>query len=770
MGLACAMLIILYVKDEVSYDRFHKEGDHIYRIVSQNYNESGVPENKDSSTGYLQGPRFIEDIPEIKEYVRLQNGRIDVKVGADIVSQNLLRSDPNFFSMFTFPLLSGNPETCLLEPNSAVISEDMAIRHFGSIDAVGKTMMFKDTESFVPYTVTAVTKRSPQNSSIKFDMILPLKVPQEALANNFNWFNFFLNTFVSLKPESNVELVNGKMQDLYLAQSLEAAKIINDQYGDHGMPPKYYLQPFTDMHLNKELPVQNGLSDAGNPTYSYILSAIAMFILLIACINFVNLTVARSVRRSREIGIRKVVGGKRKQLIFQFLGESFMLCFFAFALALLLVQLTLPIFNGLSNKVLALSYLFDGKLVFGYVALFAITAFLAGFYPALILSKYRPVDTLYGHLMLSGKNYLQKSLVVLQFALASFLIIGTFVIYEQFNFLTTQELGYDDSNLVLLEKHRLTPDELTTFKDRLVSGGNVLEVAAKNGGSWVTVAKVAADKQIRFVHETVSQPYIPTLDIPLKAGRNFSKDHPSDAAQAVLVNEAFVKEAGWEDPIGQTVDFWYNEKKYTVIGVVRDYHYDPLDQMIGPQLFTMTPTNDLGMIYIKIAAGSTTAALGHIGKTFKEMFPLYPYNYNFLEDRNYKNYEAEAKWKQIMLFSAILTIFISCIGLFGLSVLSSEKRTKEIGVRKVLGASVNNVVTTLSKDFIKLVFIALLLSIPMAWIVAGKWLQNYPYRIQLGWQVFVLAALLVVLIALSTICFQAIKAAYANPIKSLRTE
>lgn len=770
LGLACAMLIILYVKDEVSYDRFHEGGEHIYRIVSQNYNESGVPEGKNSSTGFLQGPRFTEDIPDIKEYVRVQSARKDVKIGGEVVSRDLFYADSNFFSMFTFPMVSGNPETCLSEPFSVVISEELAIRQFGTTNAVGKTMMFRDNEDFVPYTVTAVSKKSPQNSSIKFDMLLPLEVPKEDLANNFNWFNFFLNTFVSLKPESNVGLVNDKMQDLYLAQSSDAAKVIKEQYGDDGMPPKYYLQPFTDMHLNKELPAQNGLSDASNPTFSYILSGIAAFILLIACINFVNLTVARSVRRSQEIGIRKVVGGKRKQLIFQFLGESFLLCFLAFALAILLAQLALPIFNGLANKQLSLSLLFDAKLVLGYLALFAITGLLAGFYPALVLSRYSPVDTLYSRFILSGKNYLQKSLVVLQFTLASLLIICTFVIYEQFDFLTTQKLGYDDTDLVLLQKHGLTPNEFETFKGRIVSYGNILDVAGKNDGGWITVAKVKGDKQIEFTYETVNQSYIPALGIQIKDGRNFSEDHPSDASQSVLVNEAFVKEAGWKDPIGQTVDFWYNSEKYTVIGVVKDYHYDSLGQIIRPQLFTMKPSNELGMLYIKIASGSATSSIENIEKVFKEMFPFNPYSYSFLEDRNYQSYEAEAKWKQIMLFSAILTIFISCIGLFGLSVLSAEKRTREIGIRKVLGASINNVVALLSKDFIKLVLVALLISIPVAWSIANKWLENYPYRIHLGWQVFAIASLFVILIALSTISFQSIRAAVANPSDSLKTQ
>ena len=770
LGLACAMLIMLYVKDEVSYDKFHTDVDTIYRVVSAREDKDGN-ERKNSNTGFLQGPVFTDNVPEIDAFVRIQVGRKDVKMDTEVVSEDLLYVDPNFFSMFSFPVVYGNQETSLKDPQSVVISEELATKQFGTTDAVGKTLMLREGEAFVPYTVTAITKKCPQNSSIKFDMLLPFKASNEEMANGENWFNSFLNTFVTVKPGSNLGLVNDKIQKTYLSESAEAAKIISERYGDMGALGVYSLQPFTDMHLNKELPAQNGLSDASNPMYSYILSGIALFVLLIACINFVNLTVARSVRRSKEIGIRKVVGGERKQLIVQFLGESFLLCFFAFALAIVLVQLALPVFNELSNKVLTLSYLFDAKLILGYMALFIVTGLLAGFYPALVLSNYNPVETLYSRFILSGKNYLQKSLVVLQFALASFLIISTLVIYKQFNFLTTQELGYDDSNLVVVEKEGLTRDQFALFKEQLKSDPNIVDVAGKNNGFWFSAAKVNGEQQVNFAYEIVSESYIPMLDIKFVEGRNFSDKHPSDPTHSIIVNESFVKEAGWKNPIGETVDFWYNEgEKYTVIGVVEDYHFYALNQRISSQIFLMKPESSFGEALIKIKPNGATDALNHIAATFKQVFPVNPYSYVFKDDQNKREYEAEAKWKQIMLFSAILTIFISCIGLFGLSVLSAEKRTKEIGIRKVLGASVNHVVTILSKDFIILVVIALVIAVPIAWLVAGQWLQDYPYRIELGWQVFVAAAALVIFIALSTVSFQAIKAAISNPVKSLRTE
>jgi putative ABC transport system permease protein len=767
IGLACAMLIVLYVKDEVSFDLFHKNVNNIYRVVSKS------KDRKDSNTGFLQGPRFAQNVPGIKSFVRVQSGTDDMKMGTDIISQELLYVDSGFFSVFTFPLISGNAKTCLSEPNDVVLSEDIAVKQFGTTDAVGKIIMLKDDSTFVPYKVSAVAKRCPQNSSIQFNVLLPFKESAADAQNNDNWFSSFLNTFVVLDDKANAQTVSNGMQRFYVNDAKQAFREMIEKYGggpDASMG-EYFLQPFTDMHMSTELPAQNGLSNNSNPIYSYILSGIALFVLLIACINFVNLTVARSVKRANEIGIRKVVGSNRKQLIFQFLGESFLLCFIAFAFALILVQLILPVFNDLANKALALSYLFDAKLIVAYVSLFLITSLLAGFYPALILSGYQPVDTLYSRFQLAGKNYLQKSLVVLQFALASFLIIATFTIYSQFNFLTKTNLGYDDSNVVVINKNNLKHSEAAFFKNELLKNSNIIDVAPKNGGMWMTGAKIANDSSLSFNYETVDESYLSTFKIPLIAGRNFSTAYPSDSNNSVLVNESFVKKAGWKNPIGETVNFFYNNNEiYHVIGVVKDYHFHPLNMKIGPQLFTMKNSNAYGTFYIKIKPNSATASLKFIQTEFKKYFPLSPYSYIFKDQEKLQAYESEAKWKQIILFGAILTIFISCIGLFGLSVLSAEKRTKEIGIRKVLGASVQHIVTTLSKDFLKLILIALIISIPLAWIAANKWLENYPYRIDVNWEMFAAACVLVILVALFTVSFQAVKAAIANPVKSLRTE
>src|SRR6187200_885044 len=768
IGLTCALFIMLYVKDEVSFDRFHKNVNHIYRIARK-----ANRINVNGTTGFLQGPRFTQNVPGIKSFVRVQGGVEDIKKGTEVQEQGgVLHVDSNFFSVFTFPLLSGNPATCLTEPHCIVLSEDAAKKYFATTDAVGKVLMIKEDTSFVPYKVTAVAKRCPQNSSLQFDALLPFNVSDADAKDTHNWFNSFLTTFVVLDDKANLQIVEKQMQSFYVADAKETfyEMLKNDGGNPDDIPMgTYFLQPYLNMHLNTELPADNGLTNASNPMYSYLLSGIALFVLLIACINFVNLTVARSVKRAKEIGIRKVMGSDRKQLTFQFLGESFLLCTVAFILAIALVQLLLPLFNELANKALVISYLSDAKLITSYIALYIITGLLAGFYPALVLSGYNPVKTLYSRFQIAGKNYLQKSLAVLQFTLASFLIIATYTIYAQFDFLTKTDLGYDDSNLVILNKNGLKQSDAAVFKNELLKNPNIVGVSVKNSGEWSTGTKNAVSSTVYFAGETVDENYLPLLKIPLIAGRNFSTTFPADAIQSVIVNESFVKAAHWKNPVGETINILGSSNDtYRVIGVVKDYHFASLTKKITPQLFNMN--GSYGTYYIKIKSNTAASSLKWIQKIYQQFYPMNPYAYVFKNDENRKQYADVEKWKQIILFGAILTIFISCIGLFGLSVLSAEKRTKEIGIRKVLGASVPQIVTTLSTDFIKVVAIALIIATPLVYIAANKWLQNYPYRIELSWWLFASAGILVMLIALFTVSFQSVKAAIANPVKSLRTE
>jgi putative ABC transport system permease protein len=767
VGIACCMLIFLYTMDEVSYDRFNTRAANIYHLTATFTSPQGA-EHKISSTGQMHGPGFKEKLPDLQEFVRLQGANYTIKKGNDVFDQDALFTDDNFFSVFTFPLLQGDPKTALKDIHSVVLSEETAEKYFGKKDAVGQILNLKVNDKFQPFTVTAVMKKSSQNSSIKVKMLLPMKFNQLS-DNDTHWINFFLNTFFIVKPGTNIKALEGKINNVFNQEA--ASQLKDEQKNGFNDKVTFGLQPLLQMHTSTDFPADNGLSDASSPVYSYILTGIASFILLIACINFVNLTVARSLKRAKEIGIRKVVGGQRKQLIMQFLGESFILSLIAFVLGIVLVQIGLPFFNTLANKALAFSYLLSFKLVAGYILIFLLTSLLAGFYPALVLSSFNPVQSLYNRQAYAGKNYLSKGLVVLQFTLATFLIISTITIYSQFNYLMHYDLGYNDKNVVSINSFGLDKQKLALFKTELLRDPAIRNVSADQGGRWGTIAHVNNAEKIQFDMKHIDEDYLPLFEVSVLKGRNFSKDMVSDTGNAVLVNESFAKSAGWKKPLGEVVDFFYNKKKYTVVGVVKDYHFLALTEKTPAMLYTMNPQYPYGNIFVKIKnSNNKAAALNHIEKAFKSFFPYIPYQYTFKDAQNAEQYDKESKWKQIVTFGALLTIFISCIGLFGLATLSSERRKKEIGIRKVLGASVEGIVRKLSSDFLKLVILSAVIATPAAWWAMNKWLQNYPYRIRIDAWIFLFAALLVLFIALATVSFQAIKAAIANPVNSLRSE
>jgi len=770
IGLACCMLILLYNKDEVSFDRFHKNAENIYRITSESMDTAGKITRTSGITGMMPGPNFKREIPEIKDFVRVQSERTAVKIGTQIYQQEGNYVDDNFFSVFSFPMKAGDPKLALKDIHSVVLSEEVAKKFFGKANPIGKVIELPTGEerSFENFTVTGIVPRSPQNSSIKIQMLLPMKLNERRQQESEAWLNFFLNTFVVLNPNADLKAVEAKFKKVYETNANEQ---INEAKAKYNMKETfiYGLQPLLDMHLSTKYRSENGLTDASNPMYAQILSAIALFILIIACINFINLTIARSMKRAKEIGIRKVIGGERKQMILQFLGESYLLSLGAFVFAIILTVAVLPVFNELSNKALSFSYLLDIKLIGIYLALFLVTGFLAGFYPALVISRFDPAETLYNRLRFSGKNYLAKGLVILQFTLATFLIIATLTIYSQFNFLTHQDLGYNDKNIVSIETGRMDANKLNLIRQELLKNPAVENVGARQRGFWGTIAK-ASGKDMDFTMQVINDQYLPTYQIPLVKGRNFSPDMPSDSTKSILVNESFVKAAGWKDGIGEVVDFFYDNRKYSVVGVVKDYHYSALTEKIGPELFIKDPRYGYGHLLIKIRPENNSATLKHIESVIKKQHPFEPYEYAFKDEQNLKQYEAENKWKQIMTFAALITIFISCIGLFGLATLSAEKRTKEIGIRKVLGASSAEMIRMLSSDFLKLTILAAIIAIPSAWWAMNKWLENYPYRITMGAGLFAMATIFVIAIALITVSFQAIKAAGANPAKSLRSE
>jgi putative ABC transport system permease protein len=770
LGLAACMLIMLYAKDELSFDRFQEKAPTLYRLVRDEYGPDKNLVSRDGNTGMVHGPSFAREIPEIMQCVRFQGERLSVKVGNQVFEQEGHYADSNFFSVFSFPMLTGDPLKALENPYSVVLSAETAKKLFGTVDAYGKTMELPlgTDRAFIPFKVTGVVPESPLNSSIRISMLLPMSLNTRNGGGDDQWINFYLSSFFLLHPDADTAKVQQKLTAIYAKLAARQIQEAKEKYNFNNTMV-YRLQPFLDMHLSTVYTATNGLNGASSPVYSRILSGIALFILLIACINFINLSVARSLKRSREIGIRKVTGGTRQQLILQFLGESLLLTMLAFMLALLLVQAILPFFNTVANKQLALGYLLDWKLGSGYILLMLFTAFMAGFYPALVLSGFDPATTLYNRTKLTSRNYLSKGLIVLQFALSTFLIVATITIHSQFNYLTQRPLGYNDKNLLTFRTGELQSDRLNSFRTELLKLPQVEKVTARQGGFWFTVARVDG-KEMDFGLEVVDDNYLQTLEIPLVKGRGFSPDFPGDSATSIMVNESFVKKAGWSDPIGKEVDFFYFERKYRVIGVVKDYHYESLLGEIKPQLMIKDPKYRYGLVGVRIREGKAKEALPAIEGLFKQLFPLVPWQYEFKEEQNRRQYESEQRWRQIIAFGAALTILISCIGLFGLATLTAEKRKKEIGIRKVLGASVSSVANRLSVDFLKLVFISALIALPASWWASNKWLENYPFRIEVSAWIMLGALLAVVLVALCTVSYQAIRAAMANPVASLRSE
>jgi putative ABC transport system permease protein len=767
LGLATCMLIILYTKDEVSYDKFHSNANQIYRIATEEVSPNGEI-NKYGITGNMQGPTYKRLMPEVENFVRVQGEEVNIKMGTEIFTQDILKVDSSFFSVFpSFEFKEGTSKSVLRNPTDIVLSEEVAEKYFGKTPALGKSLSINYEGEFKTFKVSAVTKKSPQNSSIKIKLLMANHLDKD---QDKNWVNFFLNTFLVLNKKADINVVTAKMNQYFANEAkMEMAEAKKNWGFDNKL--NFSLQPLLDMHLSTDYPPANGLEDESNPIYSYILTGIAIFILIIACINFVNLTVARSLKRAKEIGVRKVIGGSRKLLIFQFLGESLLLSLLAFVLAIAFVQLVLPIFNTLANKSLSLSYIFNPQIIFGYITLFLVTGLLAGFYPALVLSGFKPVDTLYGKLKLSQGAFLQKGLVVLQFTLTGFLIVVTLVLYSQFNYLTTKDLGYNDNNIVKFRTGRLEKSKADYFSNVLLEQTSIQKVSGHNSGGWFTMSKIKGGQEVGHRVEFIDENYVSTFQLTIAMGRNFSKDMPSDTSSSILVNEAFVKDAGWKEPLGQTVTFMGSERSHTVVGVIKNYHFDNLGQTIKPQVFTCDPhRGSVGELCVRVDPKKIPEALQHIQKSFKTILPTRPYQYEFVSDLNDKQYEKESKWKQMISFAAILTIFISCIGLFGLATLSAEKRTKEIGIRKVLGASVMVIVRMLANQFLVLVFMACLISFPLAWWVGNKFLQDYPYRIEISTWMFVSALLITSVIAFLTIASQAFRAARANPVKSLRTE
>ncbi|HBK89194.1 MAG TPA: ABC transporter permease [Cyclobacteriaceae bacterium] len=767
IGLACCLLLILYTKDELSYDHFHVQGSNIYQLTCDRVETSGQSK-KFAIAAMVQGPAFAREIPEIKSLVRTKTQPTIIRKGTEIFDDQVQWVDDGFFDVFSFPLLTGHASSVLHELHSVVITPDVAARYFGTEDPMGKSLDIQVDGEFETFVVSGIARPSPANSTIKFRILLPFRYLEEIHPDNgWHWVSF--QTYFLLNPGADPAAIKSKMTKVYETQAkTEIDEMRSMGYGDRFV---WGLQPFESMHLNTEY---EGVPEASDPLYSYVLLGIALFILLIACINFINIAIAQSLSRSKEIGVRKVIGGQRIQLIGQFLGESFLLCLLSFVLAILLAQLALPMFNVVAEKQLSLTYLWDTNLVTGLCLLLLATSLVSGFYPAMVLSSLNPIKSLYNKVSFSA-HYLSRSLVVVQFALATTLIIATLFMHEQFSFLTKKELGYNDKNLLEITIEKAIMDKQLTrrLKTEFSRVPGVEMVAPRNVGRFLRPVK-AGGKEFPAVYEHVDEDYFTTLQIPVVAGRAFSKDYPADSISGVVVNQAFVNEVGWDDPIGKTIDYMdipgWGDKKLTIVGVTKDYHFESLKEKIKPQVFTYESRLPLGVFLVRIKPDNIPSTLTALETTFRKDAPFDSFQYTFKDDSNREMYRAEARWKQIITLGAILTVFISGIGLFGLTALSTKRRTKEIGIRKMLGASSATIMSTISLDFIKLIFISFIISIPLVSYGLSVWLNNFAYRIDFNVHTYAFAALLSVAIAMISIGAQVAKAAIANPIESLNQD
>jgi len=766
IGLAAVMLIMLYISDEISFDRFQVNGPHLYRLVHDSRDEMGK-EGSGGTTGGPMAAAFLQSIPEISAACRTKGTDMQlVRKGSEILPEYATYADTSFFSMFSFPLIAGNPSLALSDENNIVLTEDYARKYFGSTDAVGRTLEINDNGKFETFTVAAVAANTPLNSSIRFNMLLPISRIMHAQWTQ-GWMTFFLNTFFLLKPGADPAGVAKKMNDIF-------AEHLPGQFQEYakshpGVYFRYNIQPFEKMHLDKRYNATQGLNQWSNASYSYILGGIALFILLIACINFVNLTLARSLRRGKEIGIRKVAGGTRRQLIAQFLGESLFLNGLSFGIALLLVRLCLPLFSQLAAKDLSVSYLFTGRTGALFIILLLLNSFLSGFYPALVLSGFNPVKTLYGKFRLTGKNRLGKSLIVLQFTIAIFLIVATLVMQQQFRFMLGKDPGFRVTGILNLSLPAGDEASIHAFQAELAKYPVIRQSAVQSiGFNNLNSADMEMGRRdipgVCFYKMDAQS--LSLLQIPLIAGRGFS-GMPADSANC-LINESMATASGLKDPIGRRVK-WDNQE-FTVIGIVRDFHMESMHRKIGPCMINQNPHWAYGNMTVLIDNNRKAAAIEAIRTSFKSIYPLSFFDSEFLQDMLAEGYDGDKRWMTIVTIAASLAIALSCLGLFGMATLSIEQRIKEIGIRRVLGADIISITRLLSQDFVRLVLLAFLIAAPVAWYFGDKWLEDFAYRIRIPAFLLLIVGAATTLVAFLTVGLRAAGAARTNPSNSLRSE
>jgi putative ABC transport system permease protein len=781
VAITCLLLAIMFWKDERSYDDFHANNPHLYRLVTNIVSKEGKPTTTGGS-GQVQGPAFKAAVPEVKSYVRVMGGEIytDVAAGNKTLHLQPLFVDNNFFDVFSFQLLRGNPGTVLNDISSVVLTETTAKKFFNSTDVVGKVLQMDADPSYErlgkPLIVSGIVKDPPSSSSLQFDALFTFDFMRLSFVDN-NWLNAYLGTFIVLHQQAKINTVLKKFHKVYELHAKE--QITDKEFNIYGYDPKitYGLQPVNDIHLNALMSTtgnaESGIINGSSPVYSYMFMSIAMFIVLMAAINFINISIANSLKYAKEVGIRKIAGSSKWQIIAQFLNGSAILCFISFVLAIILLHVCLPLFNSLAQKQLVFAEILDVRLIVYFIILLAVIIVLTGLYPAYILSHFKPAEVLYNKQRLLGSNVLGKTLVVVQFSLAVFLLISVIVYYSQMAYIKTKDLGYNPNQVIrtAVSGNRDYKTVISYLKNELAKEPSVNRISFGNDG-FTEEAQVNA-KKFKAVYKNIDENFLPALEIPLKTGQNFSATFSSDMKNGAIANEAFVKAAGLQNPVGAQVkvniDWGYDSTVKIITGVVKDFHFGSLREPIIPMLMYMKETPD-GGIWIKIERRKQKEALAAIERIYKTAMPGAVYTFNFLDELDAMQYMQEQRWQKIISIATVLSFIVCCLGLFGLAHLSTSRRIKEIGIRKVLGATVSQVVVLLSGDFLKLVFIAFIIAAPVSWIVMSKWLQDFAYRINIEWWMFAAAGFAALLIALVTVSFQSIKTAIKNPVDSLRTE
>jgi putative ABC transport system permease protein len=777
-GLGVCLLIVLYVTDELSYDRFNVNADRIYRLDADIYFNS--TQFTASISPKPLALTLAKECPQVEQMARINGeGDILIKKGGDwIRDHHLTFADSTFFKVFSVPMITGDPATALNEPNSIVIDESAAKRYFNSTDVVGKTL---ELENKTFCKVTAVMQDFPRQSHFHLSFIRPVRDANHG--DDDQWLSNNWHSYILVRPgtdraflQSRVNATVDKYVGLQLQQMLHASAEDLAKSGGHFI---YHLMPLNDIHLHSNKSYE--LEPNGNISYIYTFSFIAILILVIACVNFMNLSTARSANRAKEVGIRKVAGSTKGHLITQFLTESVLLSFFSLLLALAIALLLLPMFNQLAGKELHAGSLFSPRFLTLLVILVFLVGCLAGSYPAFYLSSFQPILVLKGTIASGFKGSLLRSILVVgQFVISIGLIISTVVIYNQLNYIRSREIGFDRDQVLIIHNAYLAGDPIKTFRKELTQLTGVADATlsgdlpTQGGGydqeGWFRNSSLDAKGAVVLTNLFVDEHYVPTLGMKMVQGRNFSHDFPTDST-GIILNESAVQLLGWKDPINHPFYRPGDSMKsvgYHVIGVIKDFNFSSLHDKVGPLVINLG--DNRGSLAVRLRSGNIFATENQIESKWKAIANGVPFTYTFMDDDFNRLYQSEKQTGQLFISFAVFAIFIACLGLFGLVTYAAEQRMKEIGIRKVLGARVSGIVGLLSKDFALLVGIAALIAFPLAWWAMYKWLQTFAYRTGISWWIFLVAGVAALAIALLTVSIQTIRAAVANPVKSLRSE